>query len=178
VDGISISSVGWGALFAKTRRNILGLSWDLCNKSLASAVTTRDPRPRRGATWLGGPSWEWWLWACDSKNLSVRAVEPLRKRIGRKMDLKRKGTGGELLTRFCERCAHFSWTRSQLGFASEDWKRRSRFPAPEFPIPPDAKSAGGEERRDRHSFRSNNIARWINGLLSLAAILWVLTQLP
>src|SRR6516164_3615497 len=45
---------------------------------------------------------------CDSKNLSVRAVEPLRKRIGRKMDIKRKGTGGELLTRFCERCAHFS----------------------------------------------------------------------
>ena len=39
------------------------------------------------------------------------------------------------------------------------------------------RKAPAEERRDRHSFRPNNIARWIIGLLALAAVLWVLTHL-
>jgi hypothetical protein len=49
--------------------------------------------------------------------------------------------------------------------------RRSRFPAPEFSYH-QMRKAPGEEPRDRHSFRSNNTARWMNGLLPLAAILW------
>ena len=50
--------------------------------------------------------------------------------------------------------------------------RRRNYPYHQMPKAP------GEEPRDRHSFRSNNIARWINGLLALGAVLWVLTQLP
>src|SRR5215469_11085780 len=50
--------------------------------------------------------------------------------------------------------------------------RRRNFPYHQM------RKAQGEEPRDRRSFRSNNIARWINGLLALAAVLWVLTQLP
>jgi len=50
--------------------------------------------------------------------------------------------------------------------------RRRNFPYRQM------RKAPGEERRERHSFRSNNIVRWINGLLALAAVLWVLTQLP
>ena len=50
--------------------------------------------------------------------------------------------------------------------------RRRNFPYHQM------RKAPGEEPRDRHSFRSNNIARWINRLPALAAVLWVLTQLP